>query len=132
MNAPLSTTEKRMARVIEAIGTLSVRSMNRMSIGMISGSQSEAMERSIVMRVAMFWVVMVASTAKKGVVKRLAIVVGRSAGGNMVVVVRGIDWHVEQIDVEQRKGAHSGTKPNQTRGSRGSRAATTSWLSAAS
>jgi hypothetical protein len=27
----------------------------------------------------------------------------------MVVVVRGIDGHVEQIDVEQRKGAHSGT-----------------------
>lgn len=34
----------------------------------------------------------------------------------MVVVVRGIDGHVEQIGVEQRKGAHSGTKPDQTRG----------------
>jgi hypothetical protein len=41
-----------MVSVIDASGTLSVRCMKRMSIGTISGSQSEAIDRSIVIRVA--------------------------------------------------------------------------------
>ena len=43
-----------MDSVMDARGTLSVRDRNRMSIGTISGSQSEAIDKSIVIRVAIF------------------------------------------------------------------------------
>jgi hypothetical protein len=54
LDACKSTTEKRMESAMDARGTLSVRDRNRMSTGTTSGPQSEAIDRSTAIRVAIF------------------------------------------------------------------------------
>jgi hypothetical protein len=54
LNACKSPMEKRMESAMDARGALSVRDRNRMGTGTISGPQSEAIDRSAVIRVAIF------------------------------------------------------------------------------